>query len=212
MNRKRIRPAFRLFIVIGIILINQLSHAQTSIVPQVGITFTKVINSGEEKLYTEKEFNEKYGFPSLSYGVKVIQLLSQDFSLNLLVDYRKGGSNTTKRSCCKDDGGTKKAEFSYLNFNPSIEYTPFKNFWIGLGIYNSILIKMKWEVNSFVGFQTIDTKYKYSDIDNGISFGLGYTIYSKVRIDLNYHYGIKNVIEEDRNRWIQMNIGYIIGI
>ena len=41
---------------------------------------------------------------------------------------------------------------------------------------------MKWEVNTIAGLQIIDNKYNYADIDNGISFGLGYTIYNKVRL------------------------------
>lgn len=207
---KKYTPFSSVLIICLLICVFQLK-AQTLIVPQVGLTLSKIVSQDGGTQFTEKIYDEQFDYLNVAYGLEVIQQLNQRTTLNLLIDYKKGGSDS-KGVCCNDDGGLYWVKLNYLGFNPQIEYTVFQKLHCGLGIYSNILLKANWKVNSFGGPVIIDFKDGYSNFDTGLSAGVGYTIFEKLLVNLNYQHGIKKVIDTDQNRWLQLSLGYIFRI
>jgi len=197
--------------ILTLILTNPLCYSQTYLIPQIGISQSAVVNDNDNDECAYLKYDEKMDYTSLTYGMSVLKKLHDKWALKLKIKYKKGGSKSKGFYTCASDSGFNWVEFSYLDFNPGIEYSPFEYFWLELGVLNSMILQSRWDIITFAGGTTVDVKDRYAKLDNGLFVGFG-GIYKNIRLSINYQYGLKKIVKEDSTRWLQLALGYQLQI
>jgi hypothetical protein len=165
------------------LLIQSVCTSQTYISPIIGVDFTEMKTKQIDPQFykfniTDKNYNSK----SIFYGIKLEQILDNNFSLSFETSYTSKRVNAIIFSFVAYDGFT----YKYFRNNLSMNYKPTKFISIGIG-YNFNQIKsVKYTLRG-----DIFTEFISSLNDHGPSFSIG-SRWKNLEIIGYFHKGVNS--------------------
>lgn len=204
------------FIRISIVFISVFTlsnaSAQLKLTPTIGLSISKVQNTGIIEECTYYAYDEQFHPPQFNYGLDVGKQLSKSFEINIGINYNSG-LVMAKRPywSCHDDAGFISLSYQYLYIRPRLKYTINSTFFLTAGVYGGFNIGIHSSDDSFAGPTVYNLKDSVKRENKGLHAGLGYQ-FNRYQIHFEYLHGYGEIIGEDQLSWIQMSLGYVFEV
>ena len=184
------------------------SYGQIKIRPYLGISINGIFKPDfeERSYYTYPNNLNRKGY---FIGAELTKKIFTKFSLNLGVQYSRRGSQTTNETI-GEDYNLFAVETRNIDFIPQLEYTLSNHFSFHLGTYASLHLS---DYNLEVSFGSRPSLNKYNRFSNDFGLVSGASFeHSNIKLRIDYLHGIKNLVEQEKSRSLQIGIGYVFEI
>jgi len=183
---------------------NKLS-SQTYFKPYIGISQSKIINE-IEPLTSELVYDDKYDYSKLLFGIKVSQRITEKFLLGVNISRKSGGSYTGIYYFLVHNY-ISAVNLQYLDFIIDTQFELTSYLSLSCGIYQSLRIKAEWEIQGGYGPFVENRSDSYTQFDRGLNLAISGKVKSII-LTIQYQHGLTKIINQDRLRWISLNLGY----